>query len=512
MKAKLLLAILPALAFLAGCSGETKPKEFLETATACSEIFGDGEAYAERKGTRRLDDGDFEDPVIYGVQHKAYTEGGNNYLAIRYIAEVVSIEPVLTWTRAATQVDGTEVKKIDDQNGRTVCTKFYRYLLAEDDTTPIYPDEGFEYFVVYTMYNIPNNATNQNTFMMAYLTASDPAEVNPHESVSSLAGISQIKNGGEKFTVEADIDSYFMAGIIAGSAENTVLELESDGDNNGKIIDVHLNKNDTFGFFNLTSTNFNYFAYSKSSFNIQGGSIATEVAGSSFFKLNDTYAYSFWINTSDELYVGIKKIYDLDLGSFFIEGQVIMVHSWREGESPYDIQDKVLYNGVGSVAPATCALPTNADKVMFVRLKPGETTYGDNWCNVERETYGCGTIHDILFSNTAILKCSENGESKTLLGLYYHAGQLNFSITSSVESGKAIYLIGDMNGWKNGLGASSKLAQGSNNVWSITMSIPEGKQQFKFVIASTDASSSTPDGDINWTSLNANNREITVIA
>ncbi len=496
MKAKILLAILPALGFLAGCSGESKPNanEFLETGTACQEVFGDGEAYVEKKGARRLEESDFTTPIIYGVQHKSYTEETTDYLAIRFIAEVVSIDPVLTWTRAATQIDGEEVKVMDNT---IVCTKFYEYLLDVDDITPIYPDSGFNFFVVYTMYNIPTSQAN--TFMMAYLTISDPGEVDPHASVSSLAGVSQIRNGGEKFSVAANINSYFIAGKIAGSAENTVLPLPSGGGNNGKIEDVKLNKNDQFGFFNLTASHFNYFAFSNSAFNIQGGSIATEVANSSFFKLKETSYHSFWINGSDKLYVGVK-IYNIGLSDFVSPSStnVTFIYYWdNDGSTPdrkYIIQNDA----------STIAIPTSATGFKLVQMPEGTTESTFDWGSQLAATGDCG-VYSGSFYGEAINFAYNSGTSKYE---WSYKTDITSPVTLYVEySGtKKVYVTGDFNSW--GFDAGKILTQGENNLYSITFNVTPGEQEYKFVFANSESDPTAIDWTASDTEFGSGNRSI----
>lgn len=75
---------------------------------------------------------------------------------------------------------------------------------------------------------------------------------------------------------------------------------------------------------------------------------------------------------------------------------------------------------------------------------------------------------------------------------------VTFTVTKEVESGNALYMVGDFNGWGSGIGSDSKMTEVETNKWSIT--VPQYEDvtiKFKFVVA--DANATSADGAV-WES------------
>ena len=174
MKKSYLLAVIPALMVLTSCAGagvkeEIKQEpEILEDTLAHEEIFGGvGEAIDLKvKAPRRA--AELVKPVT-GVQ---YQQTGEDTYAIRFVAAIADYEGVeATWTRAICEASGTE----HNNEGfiERPCEQAYTSLSAAGSAvtpgaTPSEFGSGFNYFVVYTVRNIPSSQLD--SCLCAYLT------------------------------------------------------------------------------------------------------------------------------------------------------------------------------------------------------------------------------------------------------------------------------------------------------------------------------------------------------
>ena len=298
MNKKIMLFVLPALMALSACSSighsNAQPKGifFKEEADACSEVFGDKEDSIQftRMTPLKSVEGDMVEPKV-GVQYRAeYTKGGNNYIAVRFVAEIKTINVNVTWTRSVYQADGT--RRGDEAS--YVTTKAYTSL--NSNSTDITPSSGYGYFVAYTLYDIPVTTFNDN-LIVAYVTLTDTTGSLP--AVSSKAMAAQI-GGNIQTSFAADTTGYFLAGKIGG-AENSVLAPElSTPSGNVARFSSSLAENDSFYVCHKTSSTFK--VYDSSCLALDNPYLQDDGLDSKKIKVLSAHNYAF--NFSDEFELG----------------------------------------------------------------------------------------------------------------------------------------------------------------------------------------------------------------
>ena len=157
---KILFTLSLLLLSLSSCTGISNKSNNInnikEDTYAHEELFGGINQGIDLRGPRKLASDLVEPPI--GVQYKYYEDGGNNYFAVRYVAAIKSLDVTATWTRAAVDKNGTQTKTLD----HVEVTKAYKTLNDGGDISTCasqYP--GFEYYVVYTMYDIPDKLNSR---------------------------------------------------------------------------------------------------------------------------------------------------------------------------------------------------------------------------------------------------------------------------------------------------------------------------------------------------------------
>ena len=228
MNKKFMLFVLPALMALSSCAGlghDAQPEEvfFKEQVDACTEVFGNGQEVYEvkQKAPLRSAAEDMEQPRI-GVQYRKYEEvldSGEWFVAVRFVAEIKTLNVNATWTRNIYKNDGTELTT----EASYATTKAYTSLISNGED--IEPSSGYNYFVVYTLAGIPFNSFN-DYYVVAYATLSDNAATPALSPVSSKAMAARI-GGNVTFTFDKDRTGYFMAGSFGDVAINAAIK----GDN-----------------------------------------------------------------------------------------------------------------------------------------------------------------------------------------------------------------------------------------------------------------------------------------
>ena len=246
MKKQFLLAVLPALLVLSACSAGPKKANnvLLEDALAHEEIFGEvGNAIdlkVRKTAAQENNDDISSQPVAakslsapaVGVQYQPLTNG---YYAIRYVAAINDLGVEAVWTRNICKANGTRIKENDSQ---VPVTKAYT-ALASDGGVDLPADN--QYYVVYTLRNIPESEVN--SYLFAYLTLT-----NGEESVKSVARISRV-SGGDTFTIDtASRHGYFLHGSIGGQA---FVDVNDNGGDDNWIQEsgIQMNAEDEFGLF-----------------------------------------------------------------------------------------------------------------------------------------------------------------------------------------------------------------------------------------------------------------------
>lgn len=255
------------LPFFSNINLEINNKDIIKEDTVLhEEIFGDNDiAYDlnNLRQPRRLASDLVEPPI--GVQYKYYEDGGTPLYAVRFVAAIKSLDITATWSRAVSDKYGTQSKVLTHN---TEATKAYRTLNnggVISTCSEEYP--GFEYYVVFTMYDIPS--AQEDSYIMAYLTLSHESET----PVKSKGIVAQIKGTGHSFSFDVDniTNDYFLA-IDHESGPDTIWYGEAGAENiehpeleDHAVFDnasMEFVNNDTFGLFKLTSSEFVFCNYS----------------------------------------------------------------------------------------------------------------------------------------------------------------------------------------------------------------------------------------------------------
>lgn len=305
-----LLLITPLLFVVSSCSNNSlNSKETIKEDTLIhEELFGNNDiaSYDLNNSIRqpRKLVSDLAEPPI-GVQYLSYKEDTKDYYAVRYVAAIKSLDINARWTRAVSQKNGTQVKTL---NRDTVVTKAYRTLNnggVISTCSEEYP--GFEYYVVFTMYDIPTS--QEDSYVMAYLTISYGEET----PVKSKAVITQIKGTGHSFSFDVDsvTNDYFIA-IDHETGPDTVWYGEAGEDKPNPEENDHavftnasmeFISGDTFGLFKLTTTEFEFCDYPT-----YLGSTSSRLA--KLYSSRDNYSqfyltgkYNIYVNHEDKVYI-----------------------------------------------------------------------------------------------------------------------------------------------------------------------------------------------------------------
>ena len=300
-----MLFVLPALMALSSCSAightdaQSKDVLFKEEADACVELFGDNEDAIEIKRMTPLRSaaGDMVEPRV-GVQYRAkYQNDGDPawYVAVRFIAEIKTLNVNVTWTRSVYQANGT----ILGSETSTPTTKAYTSLNSNSED--ITPSSGYNYFVAYTLKDIPFESFD-NCSIVAYVTLTDTISPAVQAPVTSQAMIARIGGGATAaFDVNKD-DGYFIYGKIGGE-ENITLNEDNPtkGSNRASFCFDDLRVNDAFVIVNKDTEH--------SKFQIWGSSCLTydgnETISSNFenldgkIKVKTAGNYILYLNSSD---------------------------------------------------------------------------------------------------------------------------------------------------------------------------------------------------------------------
>ena len=261
MKKKLLLIALPALMVLSGCSNalveqpalDNDANIMLEDTLAHEELFGEAKLAPKKLGEPN------EDPVgnpgwtkmpKIGVQFKSYQKAETDYYAVRYVAAIDDTAGMTaTWTRGVSEKNSNPIKAMSGGHVSSV-----KYDELNSGSAPVTAaSEGFEKYIVYTMYDIP--AAQDESYIAAYLTLSDS---NPeHADVVSKAVVAQI-DGSNCFSIASNTDDYFIQGTIDGVSDIVLLD-DPLTDTNHAQYRGSFGADDNFGVFKFSSTDFRFF-------------------------------------------------------------------------------------------------------------------------------------------------------------------------------------------------------------------------------------------------------------
>lgn len=258
---------------LTSCGAAAKPVEkniFLEDTTAHSEVFGGQDIVGGQLQIRNRAKGESISAPKIGYQIK-YEDGK---LAVRFIAAIKDLNVNAYWRRGAAAPDGSELRDKSFNDAAKPATKYYTSLSADGSVIEAGVGDYEDYvgFVVFSVYNIPYNATNKEAYLAAYvnLTADENGEDNGAggtydlhnnslglavklERKTETAGEDELMNA---FAFDPTVTGHFLEGTINGSLYNggaNGLYRESDparkGDNFAWYENVPLKETDSFGSF-----------------------------------------------------------------------------------------------------------------------------------------------------------------------------------------------------------------------------------------------------------------------
>ena len=309
MKKKLLLIALPALMVLSGCSNALieQPALYndanimLEDNLAHEELFGEAKLEPKKLGVPDVDPGSdpswTKAPKI-GVQFKSYQKAETDYYAVRYVAAINDTAGMTaTWSRGVSQKDSNQIKAMSHDHVSLV-----KYDSLNNDSTPVTAaSEGFEKYIVYTMYDIP--AAQDESYIAAYLTLSKDGE----DDVVSKVVVTQL-DGSNYFSFGMDQlvkDGYFMFNSRFGILEQDAgadTDPTDNGKNNAEFADIVINTGDKFGFFRFTTSVFQF--YGRQTFiDETAAEFAKSTTIDQFAQLYYGGRYTFYINHINMVYI-----------------------------------------------------------------------------------------------------------------------------------------------------------------------------------------------------------------
>ena len=299
-----------ALASCSGLSKQAKPDIMVEDTLAHEELFGAAEGAVDlriKKDPIPVDP--LKTPKI-GVQYQPkYEEGGKYYFAIRFVAAIASPNVEAYWTRGVSDKTSTEVKTVGSNANTTVTTAYERVNDNGSVKAATSEGEGYNYYVVYTLRNIPE--IQADSFIAAYLTISDGV----NEPVVSSVVAARVA-GDHEFSFAADkATGYFLAGTVNGSQQ--VFDLDAGvGTNKAQKLDQDLKANDLFGYYKVTKgvsgymSNFQYYGWE--TFKDQQYYLERD-AGSELFKVRVSGIYDIYINEGYKLWMDCDSADDITL-------------------------------------------------------------------------------------------------------------------------------------------------------------------------------------------------------
>ena len=308
MRKKLFLLVLPALMALSGCSGvNVSPKANImaEDTLAHEEIFGEVAELKLKTPRKAAGDPTMFDraqPAI-GVQ---YQENGE-YISIRFVAAIdigeTNINDVTAvWKRTLYWSDNSVGKAEADFESEkayvTLNNKEAEYSISDFNGV----SGTYDYFVVYTMRNIPKE-TYKDCRLNAYL------ELNDGEAYSRV--LSTTINGSFSFVFEHTSENYFLTGIIDGSQRDVAQHDPTLGNDNQASFITDIDEGDSFIAVCKTNSYFRVYGGSDlgntTNFVESGGKISPrsgKEGNYAFYLGNDNKLYP-----SDALVTGNKEYY-----------------------------------------------------------------------------------------------------------------------------------------------------------------------------------------------------------
>ena len=399
MKKKFLLTVIPALMILSSCAG-AGPKqemvqlepEMVEDTLAHEELFGQGGKAVKLTPYKDPDPSDpsLKKPVV-GVQYKADGEGK---FAIRYVAAIAALDVEAHWTRGICNKNGVQQKTANDKYVDKVVTTAYTAVSADSDsgtsfTTPAAVGDGFNYFVVYTLREVP--AEHVDSYLFAFLTLEKGGN-----SVSSKAIISKM-DGGNSFAYDMNGETnYFIQGTIGGEANQQVaIDDTPEAANYAQKEGLTLAANDNFGLFKVAPDHFQCFGYDQLR---RGAQFLPKVAAKNYIKTSGSGEYDLYLTKSNEIHIAAPDSAKASAKLYFKPGDSWTASSPRyalyvfkdDGVNP-KTEDWIDLEEVGSTGIYSCDAfsAVTWPNCIFCRMNPGNAT--NEWAQKWSQTKDLNT-------------------------------------------------------------------------------------------------------------------------
>lgn len=380
MKKRYLLALLPAILVLTSCGIRpvANDKAFLEDTEAHEELFGEvGEAINlnVRKTNAQENNGDVSAQPVAAKSISAPAIGvqylhANKKYAIRYVAAISDTNVTAVWTRNICQSNGDRRKNGEGDSNQVTVTKAYTALSAAGGVDV--PASG-QYYVVYTLRNIPES--DVNSYLFAYLTLTQG-----ETTVKSLARISRMGEGNT-FTINTDSTSgYFIQGTINGVTDIVPINDTPSSDNYAQEAGLNLSANDKFGLFKYQPGNdehFQCFGYEqyRQCFPYVGKDYQ-----SNYTKILNAGSYNLYLNKSNQVHFivpdGAKKAVAFYLkpnSDWLSDGARFAMYAFKDPNSTWvdgvEVDDDIFEFSISN---------WTYEKIIFGRMNPGTSANNFN--------------------------------------------------------------------------------------------------------------------------------------
>ena len=380
MKRNFLLSIIPALLILSSCAGaapKIKENILLEDTLAHEEVFGEATIAGSLGVRKTLNPESVLKPKI-GVQWKKSND--NTKIDIRYVAAISSLDVKAEWYRGVAKQDSNCPKEKYSAGEYYVKESTIGYVAINNDgneTKATDAGAGYNYFVVYTLKDIPFNEF-QYSYMAAYLVLKD----NESDDILKTSDVVAVNIGQQHYFSFANdqFDGYFIEGTIGGaSGQFRELDDTPDNDDHAKKMGLTLNANDNFGLFKWTPTEFHYYGR----YNFGGNDTFyledSSAVSSNYSKVRASGTYTMFVNKYNQFNLAATALTTnlyLDLSTYWQNGNEKIAIYYTDNSS-FHAPDEKISNSVYRFNIDVGAHPT----FIFVRsdktLDEGEY----NWWN-----------------------------------------------------------------------------------------------------------------------------------
>ena len=470
MKRKLFLTVIPALMVLSSCAGVPHNNGLFvkEDTLAHEELFADAEL--KQPGIRQMDIVDSNSPLI-GIQ---FSSPVNNKINIRFVAAIkVESEAALAhttavWTR--TMYDGSGDVVTGKEAKEFVATKAYDKINGGGDniTAGVGDYAAYNYFVVYTIMNIPVSGDNDasNYYLNAYLTVDD-AENNNFDAQSKL--VSTTVNKAKQVAVDlndAKQNGFFLKGKTSAGVDYVV---EKDNPTKGEYPEYNhasftfdINKDDNFVIVEKDASRF--YVYDASCLRGDPSGFAFSNANNRI-KANYNESVIIYLNKAGEIYTNItSNLYQLYINDVLSSIENVVPENWS---------DKAVFSGV---------VIDSANTSVKIKLNGNQVGSEYNFAYAGSYTIGLNSGDSIW----------ADGDSVTI------SISVDCNSRGPVASwGGKVYIVGSFCNWDSTNPNAIELTDNGSNVWTGTTSGKYGST-FSYKVRLNAEAGGWDNSDDNW--------------